>query len=86
MALRRRLPELVVLPLVYWGALNIWFKRSGAYAGYYGSIFRCSPICSRDGTLFLSDGLRRMLWRGRAETAMAHRLLFALVIVIARHR
>jgi len=28
-------PELVVLPLVYWGALNIWFKRVGVYAGYY---------------------------------------------------
>jgi hypothetical protein len=31
-----RYPEFVVLPLVYWGALNIWFKRIGAYAGYYG--------------------------------------------------
>jgi hypothetical protein len=29
-------PELVVLPLVYWGMLNIWFRRVGAYAGYYG--------------------------------------------------
>ena len=23
-------PELMVLPLVYWGTLNIWFKRIGA--------------------------------------------------------
>jgi hypothetical protein len=28
-------PEFVVLPLVYWGALNIWFKRVGIYAGHY---------------------------------------------------
>lgn len=31
-----RYPELVVLPLVYWGALNIWFKRIGGYASDYG--------------------------------------------------
>ncbi len=29
-------PELVVLPLVYWGVLNVWFKRVGDYADYYG--------------------------------------------------
>jgi len=32
-------PELVVLPLVYWGALNIWFKRIGVYAQHYGAHF-----------------------------------------------
>ncbi|WP_262048963.1 hypothetical protein [Bradyrhizobium sp. Bra78] len=30
-------PELVVLPLVYWGALNVWFKRSGVYAQHYNA-------------------------------------------------
>ncbi|MBU6462451.1 MAG: hypothetical protein KGK01_09480 [Bradyrhizobium sp.] len=28
-------PEFVVLPLLYWGALNTWFRRVGAYASYY---------------------------------------------------
>jgi hypothetical protein len=28
-------PEFDVLPLIYWGTLSIWFKRVGAYAGYY---------------------------------------------------
>lgn len=32
-------PELMVLPLVYWGTLNIWFKRIGAYAQHYGAHF-----------------------------------------------
>ena len=32
-------PELVALPLVYWGALNIWFKRIGVYAQHYGAHF-----------------------------------------------
>lgn len=32
-------PDLVVLPLVYWGALNIWFKRSGVYEQHYNAHF-----------------------------------------------
>jgi hypothetical protein len=32
-------PELVVLPLVYWGALNVWFKRSGVYEQHYNAHF-----------------------------------------------
>jgi hypothetical protein len=29
-------PDFIVLPLLYWGVLNIWFKRVGAYSSYYG--------------------------------------------------
>lgn len=32
-------PELVVLPLIYWGTLNIWFKRVGVYAQHYDAHF-----------------------------------------------
>jgi hypothetical protein len=32
-------PELMVLPLVYWGALNFWFKRGGVYAQHYNAHF-----------------------------------------------
>lgn len=32
-------PELMVLPLVYWGTLNIWFKRIGVYAQHYDAHF-----------------------------------------------
>lgn len=28
-------PELIMLPLIYWGTLNIWFKRIGVYAQHY---------------------------------------------------
>ncbi|MGY8637249.1 hypothetical protein RAD15_32765 [Bradyrhizobium sp. 14AA] len=34
-----RYPELAVLPLVYWGVLNIWFKRTGVYAQHYNAHF-----------------------------------------------
>ncbi|MFZ5715138.1 MAG: hypothetical protein ACOY3N_20135 [Bradyrhizobium sp.] len=30
-----RYPELMILPLVYWGTLNTWFKRFGVYAQHY---------------------------------------------------
>lgn len=32
-------PELVVLPLIYWGTLNIWFKRIGVYTQHYDAHF-----------------------------------------------
>ncbi|SFK05544.1 hypothetical protein [Bradyrhizobium sp. cf659] len=32
-----RYPELAVLPLVYWGVLNVWFKRTGVYAQHYNA-------------------------------------------------
>jgi hypothetical protein len=36
-------PEFVVLPLVYWGALNIWFRRVGIYAGHYNVHLPTAP-------------------------------------------
>ncbi|MBR0739054.1 hypothetical protein JQ581_19155 [Bradyrhizobium liaoningense] len=32
-------PEFVVLPVAYWGVLNIWFKRVGPYAEHYNAHF-----------------------------------------------
>jgi len=32
-----RYPELAVLPLVYWGVLSVWFKRTGVYAQHYNA-------------------------------------------------
>ena len=32
-------PELMVLPLIYWGTLNIWFKRIGVYTQHYDAHF-----------------------------------------------
>lgn len=34
-----RYPDLALLPLVYWGVLNIWFKRAGVYAQHYNAHF-----------------------------------------------
>jgi hypothetical protein len=30
-------PELMALPLLYWGVLTIWFRRSGVYAQHYNA-------------------------------------------------
>src|SRR6202012_1946094 len=68
--------ELVVLPLVYWGMLNVWFKRVGDYAHYYGIRL---PTLSQ-----LFDGWRSFLDKGYVDVlarasrmALDHRLLFA---------
>lgn len=36
-------PEFVVLPLIYFGALSIWFRRVGVYAGHYNAHFPSLP-------------------------------------------
>ena len=32
-----RFPDFGLLPLIYWGVLNIWFKRNGVYATHYNT-------------------------------------------------
>ncbi|QAU46425.1 hypothetical protein EAS56_26290 [Bradyrhizobium guangzhouense] len=50
-----RYPDLVMLPLIYWGALNIWFKRSGVYAQYYNAHFpRPGELLNGWETFFLA--------------------------------
>src|SRR5204863_135363 len=47
-----RYPELAVLPLVYWGALNIWFKRTGVYAQHYNAHFPTLSELARGWQVF----------------------------------
>jgi hypothetical protein len=71
--------EFVVLPLVYWAALNIWFKRVGAYAGYYG-IHLPSWSALRSGwNAFFQMGCMNVLARA-GQTISNHWLLFTLII------
>jgi hypothetical protein len=74
-------PELVMLPLIYWGALNVWFKRGGAYAGYYG--IRLPTLSA------LLDGWRSFFKIGYVDVfaragrmAMDYRVLFIVVLVM----
>ena len=72
-------PEFVVLPLVYWGALNIWFARIGAYAGYYGIHLPTWPALRGGWNAFFQMGCMNVLARA-GQTAARHWLLFTLVI------
>jgi hypothetical protein len=72
-------PEFAVLPLVYWAALNIWFKRVGAYAGYYG-IHLPSWSALRSGwNAFFQMGCMNVLARA-GQTISNHWLLFTLIV------
>ncbi|MGY3035199.1 hypothetical protein ACVIIV_004369 [Bradyrhizobium sp. USDA 4354] len=51
-------PELMVLPLVYWGTLNIWFKRIGVYAQHYDAHFPTLGELVRGWSAFFVTGYR----------------------------
>jgi hypothetical protein len=72
-------PEFVVLPLVYWGALNIWFKRVGAYAGYYGIHLPKLSDLRGGWNAFFQMGCMNVLARA-GQTASNHWLLLTLII------
>jgi len=74
-------PEFVVLPLVYWGVLNVWFKRVGDYAGYYGIRLPTLSALLDGWRSFFKIGYLDVLVRA-IRMAMDHRLLFALIAVL----
>lgn len=51
-----RYPELLVLPLVYWGALNIWFKRIGVYTQHYDAHFPTLDELAKGWSAFFVTG------------------------------
>ena len=73
-----RYPEFVVLPLVYWGALNIWFKRVGAYASYYAIHLPTISELRSGWNAFFQMGCMNVLARA-GETASNHWFLFVLI-------
>ncbi len=74
-----RYPELVVLPLVYWGALNIWFKRIGAYASYYEIHLPTFSELRSGWNAFFQMGCMNVLARA-GQTVSDHWLLCTLII------
>ena len=54
-------PELVVLPLVYWGTLSIWFKRIGVYAQHYNAHFPTLGELVKGWGAFVVTGYRDVL-------------------------
>ncbi|MBU6456826.1 MAG: hypothetical protein KGQ48_04710 [Bradyrhizobium sp.] len=77
-----RYPEFAALPLLYWGALSIWFKRVGAYAGYYGIRLPTYSELLEGWNSFYQCGYSNSLTRaGRAATDFKP-LYVAVVVVI----
>jgi hypothetical protein len=74
-------PEFVVLPLVYWGVLNIWFKRVGAYAGYYGIHLPTFSELLDGWHSFFEVGYMNVLSRA-GRMAMDYKFLFVLVAAV----
>lgn len=56
-------PELVVLPLIYWGVLNIWFKRIGVYAQHYNAHFPTLGELTKGWGAFFVTGYTDVLAR-----------------------
>ncbi len=54
-------PELMLLPLVYWGTLNIWFKRIGLYALHYGAHFPTFGELANGWWVFFVTGYRDLM-------------------------
>jgi hypothetical protein len=74
-------PEFVVLPLVYWGVLSIWFKRVGAYAGYYGIHLPAFSELLGGWHSFFEVGYMNVLARA-GRMAMDYKVLFVLIGVV----
>jgi hypothetical protein len=74
-------PELVVLPLLYWGVLNVCFKRVGDYANYYGIRLPTLPELFAGWHSFFQMGYIDVLARA-GRMARGHWLVFVLVIAM----
>lgn len=56
-----RYPELMLLPLIYWGTLNLWFKRIGLYAQHYGAHFPTLGELAKGWWVFFVTGYRDLV-------------------------
>ncbi|TGN85376.1 hypothetical protein EOW77_0021375 [Bradyrhizobium yuanmingense] len=78
-------PELIVLPLVYAGALGIWFKRIGLYAQHYGAHFPTLAELANGWKAFFNAGYRDVVTHaiGAAMQAPTPFILAAVLVGIA---
>ncbi|MGL9616891.1 hypothetical protein QRQ56_02730 [Bradyrhizobium sp. U531] len=74
-------PELMVLPLIYWGSLNIWFKRIGVYAQHYDAHFPTLGELARGWWAFFVTGYRDVLAHA-ARAAITVPTIFILAAVL----
>ncbi|WP_445083458.1 hypothetical protein [Bradyrhizobium sp. TM233] len=75
-------PELMLLPLIYWGTLNIWFKRIGVYAQHYDAHFPTLGELAKGWLAFFITGYRDVLAHAlRAAIAVPALFILAAVLV-----
>jgi hypothetical protein len=77
-----RYPDLIVLPLVYWGALNIWFPRVGVYTAHYNAHLPTLAELMDGWRSFFLAGYRDVLTSAaRAAAANTPALAVAAVLI-----
>jgi hypothetical protein len=74
-------PELIVLPLLYWGALNFWFKRVGVYADYYNVHLPTVRDLMDGWQAFFLTGYVNLLW-DTARSILNSRIPFILAATL----
>ncbi|MDF0517777.1 hypothetical protein P0R31_11105 [Bradyrhizobium yuanmingense] len=77
-----RYPELVVLPLVYWGTLNIWFKRIGVYSQHYDAHFPTLGELVRGWSAFFATGYRDVLAHAIRAAIQVPALFIAVAVLV----
>nr|QDF42369.1 hypothetical protein FJN17_14935 [Bradyrhizobium symbiodeficiens] len=75
-------PELMVLPLIYWGTLNIWFKRIGVYTQHYDAHLPSLRELAGGWWAFFITGYRDVVVHAlRAAIAVPALFILAAVLV-----
>ncbi len=75
-------PELMVLPLIYWGTLNIWFKRIGVYTQHYDAHLPSLRELAGGWWAFFITGYRDIVAHAlRAAIAVPALFILAAVLV-----
>ncbi|UPJ61796.1 hypothetical protein IVB24_26265 [Bradyrhizobium sp. 192] len=74
-------PELMVLPLIYWGTLNIWFKRIGVYTQHYDAHLPSLRELAGGWWAFFITGYRDVVAHA-LRAAIAVPVLFILAAVL----
>ncbi|WP_245452439.1 hypothetical protein [Bradyrhizobium forestalis] len=75
-------PELMVLPLVYWGTLNIWFKRIGVYAQHYDAHFPTLGELARGWWAFFVTGYRDVVAHAIRAAIQVPALFIAAAVLV----
>jgi hypothetical protein len=76
-------PELVVLPLLYWGALNVFFKRVGVYADYYDAHIPTLRELIDGWKVFFLSGYIDLLWNTARALLQSRTPFFLAAILVA---